>query len=75
MMTDAQVAARVCVASIVPSASSTATYSGLPVRRAPTHPLLHGHQVTRDDLWRIGPGGGGAGAARSIGPPAASGSQ
>ena len=29
--------------------------------RGPAHPLSHGHQVTRDDLRRIGPGGGRAG--------------
>ena len=30
-------------------------------RRGPAHPLSHGHQVTRDHLRRIGPGGGRAG--------------
>ena len=35
MMTDAQVAAQVCVASVVPVTSSTAICSGLPVARGP----------------------------------------
>ena len=37
---------------------STAICSGLPVPRGRAHPLSHGHQITRDDLRRIGPGGG-----------------
>ena len=49
------------VASVVPVTPSTAICSGLPVPRGPAHPLSHGHQVTRDDLRRIGPGGGRAG--------------
>ena len=53
---------RTCVASVVPGAPSTAICSGLPVPRGPAHPLLHGYQVTRDDLRRVGQGGGGAGS-------------
>jgi len=53
MMTDAQVAAQVCVSSVVPGTSSTAICSGLPVHRGRAHPLSHGEQVTRDDLRRI----------------------
>ena len=49
------------VASIVPVTSSTAICSGLPVQRDRAHPLSHGHQITRDDLWRISPGSGRAG--------------
>ena len=49
------------VASVVPGTPSTAICSGLPVPRGPAHPLSHGHQVTRDDLRRIDPGGGRAG--------------
>ena len=45
----------------MPGTLSTAIYSGLPVPRGPAHPLAHGHQVTRDHLRRIGPGGGRAG--------------
>ena len=52
---------RSCVASIVPVTLSTAICSGLPVLRAPAHPLSHGHQITRDGLRRIGPGSGRAG--------------
>jgi hypothetical protein len=37
-MTDAQVAAQICVASVVPVTSSTAICSGLPVHRGRTHP-------------------------------------
>ena len=58
MMTDAQVAAQVCVASVVPGALSTAICSGLPVHCGRAHPLSHGHQVTRDHLRRIDPGSG-----------------
>jgi len=57
MMTDAQVAAQVCVASVVPGTPSTAICSGLSVHRGPAHPLAW-HQITRDDLRRIGPGSG-----------------
>ena len=46
---------------LCPARSSTAICSGLPVPRGPAHPLSHGHQVTRDHLRRIGPGGGRAG--------------
>jgi len=42
----------------VAAAPSTAICSGLPVPRGPAHPLSHGHQITRDDLRRIGSGGG-----------------
>jgi hypothetical protein len=35
MMTDAQVAAQVCITSVVPDTSSTASCSGLPVPRGP----------------------------------------
>jgi hypothetical protein len=61
MMTDGQVAAQVCVASVVPGTPSTAICSGLPVHRGLAHPPSHGHQVTRDDLRRIDPGSGRAG--------------
>ena len=49
------------VAPVVPGALSTAMCSGLPVPRRPAHPLSHEHQVTRDHLRLIGPGGGRAG--------------
>ena len=49
------------VASVVPGTPSTAICSGLPVPRGRAHPLSHGHQITRDDLRRIGPGSGRAG--------------
>jgi len=40
-------------AAVVADLSSTASRSGLRVRRGPSHPCLHGHQITRDDL-RLG---------------------
>src|SRR6478672_4855798 len=42
---------------VVPATPSTAICSGLPVHRGPAHPVSHGHQVTRNDLRRIGSGG------------------
>ena len=50
MMTDAQVAAQVCVASVVPGTPSTAICSGLPVHRGPAHPLSHGHK-SRETIY------------------------
>jgi len=47
--------------AVVPGALSTAICSGLPAHRCSTHSLSHGHEVTRDHLRRIGPGGGRAG--------------
>ena len=52
---------------VVPVTSSTAICSGLPVPRDRAHPLSHGHQVTRDDLRRIDPGGGRAGSGSTQG--------
>ena len=54
MMTDAQVAAQVCVAPVVPDAPTTAICSGLPVPRGRAHPLsdweqdetIYGEQIS-----------------------------
>jgi len=43
---------------VVLGTPSTASCSGLPVHRDRAHPHSHGHQVTRDDLRRIGAGSG-----------------
>ena len=44
--------------SVVLRTSSTAIRSGLPLPCERAHPPAHGHQVTRDDLRRVGAGGG-----------------
>jgi hypothetical protein len=49
-MTDAQVAARVCITSIVPVTSSTAICSGLPVHRGLAHPLATGSK-SRETIY------------------------
>jgi hypothetical protein len=49
-MTDAQVAAQVCVASVVPGTLSTAICSGLPVPRGPAHPLAMGSK-SRETIY------------------------
>jgi hypothetical protein len=50
MMTDAQVAAQVCVASVVPGTPSTAICSGLPVHRVAAHPLAMGSK-SRETIY------------------------